>query len=131
MRDKLDYRRKQLDLQLGALDRVLAVRASGNLGEAERGGLIHFFCLASELGWKVLLDWLIDEGVDLPYVAPNTVVRAAHSAEIIDDGDGWSAMMKSRNMLTHVYDEASVEAEIEKIVEIYRPLLAKMMVKLS
>ena len=90
------------------LGRVLDARMSRQLSEAERGGLIHFFCLESELGWKVLLDWLTDEGVNLPYLAPNTVVRAAHSAEIIQDGDGWAAMMKSRNMLTHVYDEAFV-----------------------
>ena len=116
---------------LGALGRVIDLAKQRPLSEAEQGGLIQFFELSWDVGWKVLRDALVNQGVLLEVVAPLPVIRAAFSANIINDGDGWVLATKARNMLSHMYDEELVQREIQKIIEHYYPMMIKTLKDLS
>jgi nucleotidyltransferase substrate binding protein (TIGR01987 family) len=108
---------------LGALGRVIELSRQRPLSEAEQAGLIQFFELSWDVGWKVLRDKLDDQGVVLDIVAPIPVIRAAFSANIIGDGDGWVLAAKARNLLSHVYDEALVTLQIRQITDYYYPMM--------
>ena len=76
------------------------------MNRLEEEGLIHRFEYTFELAWKCLQDLLQERG----YVnirGPLPVIEQAFQDGIISQGPLWLAMLKTRNELTHLYDEAS------------------------
>jgi nucleotidyltransferase substrate binding protein (TIGR01987 family) len=93
-----------------------------NLSELERGGLIHYFEVAFELGWKVLKDYLIDDGFK-EVMGPKTIIKVAFEQGLITDGHTWLQALEDRNLTTHTYDfELAMEVE-NSIRNEYYPLL--------
>ncbi len=116
---------------LAALGRVIELARQRPLTEAERGGLIQFFELSWDVGWKVLRDALADQGVVLDVVAPLPVIREAFSVNLIKDGDGWVLASKARNILSHSYDEDMVSREVDRIIDYYYPLMLQTFTDMS
>jgi nucleotidyltransferase substrate binding protein (TIGR01987 family) len=52
--------------------------------DAERAGLIQFFEMSFELAWKVLKDFLEEEGFTV--VSPREAFKQAFQAGLLDDG---------------------------------------------
>jgi nucleotidyltransferase substrate binding protein (TIGR01987 family) len=96
---RLDEYRRTLDL----LRRTDAIRRDRPLTEAEEAGMIQFFNLVVELGWKTMALRLREDGVTVP-TAPLPAIREAMRAGLIEDGDGWAAAVEQRNRMAHVYD---------------------------
>jgi nucleotidyltransferase substrate binding protein (TIGR01987 family) len=82
------------------------------LSRLENQGVIQAFEVTQELSWKVMKDFLEGQGVDEIYGSKNAV-RHAFNTKLIKNGDVWLNMIKSRNLMSHTYDEA----EMLKIVE--------------
>ena len=47
------------------------------------------------------------------------VVREAFKIGLIENGDVWMEMIKSRNLTSHTYDEATIEETIKLIIDKY------------
>ena len=75
------------------------------LSELEEQGLIQAFGFTHELAWNTLKDFLEGHGAGTLFGSKDTT-RAAFKAGIIENGDAWMAMVKSRNLTSHSYDEA-------------------------
>ena len=58
-------------------------------------------------------------------------MKMAFEDGLISDHDGWRKMAKSRNTLSHVYDEQEVLPIIKLIYSSYAPLLKKLDEELS
>ena len=112
-----NYRRAFLLLR-EAVERM----ESASLTQLEKEGLIQRFEYTWELAWKVLKDYLEQQGVVLETVTPLAVVRAAFAARLIADGDGWIQALETRNRMAHTYDFAVFERAIESIRATYLPL---------
>lgn len=56
-------------------------------------------------------------------MGPNGTLKMAFEDGLIADHDGWRRMAKSRNTLSHVYDESEVKPIIKLIYSDYAPLL--------
>ena len=112
-----------------ACGRLLAVteadRFMEDLSELEIEGLVQRFEYTFELSWKVLQDLLIYKGYEFMQ-GPNGTMKMAFEDGLISDHDGWRKMAKSRNMLSHVYDEAEVLPIVKLIYSDYAPLLKKL-----
>ena len=89
--------------------------------DAERAGLIHFFEMSFELAWKVLKDYLEEEGVTV--VSPRDTLKQAFQSGLLDNGHVWIEALKDRNLTVHTYEEKIAVAVEQKIRDSYFPAL--------
>ena len=112
-----------------ACSRLVAVteadRFMDDLSGLEIEGLVQRFEYTFELAWKVLQDLLIYKGYEF-MMGPNGTLKMAFDDGLIADHDGWRKMAKSRNTLSHVYDEEEVLPIVKLIYSDYAPLLKKL-----
>jgi nucleotidyltransferase substrate binding protein (TIGR01987 family) len=105
-------------------------RFASDLSELEKEGLIQRFEYTYELAWKTLQDLLLFKGYDF-MSGPNGTLKQAFEDGIIVNHDAWRRMGKSRNTVTHTYDEADALAVVEEIFQEYAPLLKVLDEKLT
>ncbi len=85
----------------------------------EKQGVIQAFEFTFELSWKVLKDFLLFHGsYDTLYGSRDTF-KKAFELGIIQDGDTWMKMIKSRNLTSHIYDEKVIDEIVMLIQEHY------------
>ena len=84
----------------------------------ENQGVIQAFEVTQELSWKVMKDFLEYQGYDEIYGSKNAV-RLAFNVKIINNGEIWMDMIKSRNLMSHTYDEDEMLKIIKIIFEDY------------
>ena len=117
-----------------ACQRLIEVTESGitvdDLSELEQEGLVQRFEYTFELSWKVMQDLLTYKGYEF-MTGPNGALKMAFEDGLITDHDGWRLMVKSRNTLSHVYDEDEATAIAGLIFTKYAPLLKALDEKLE
>lgn len=86
------------------LEEAVLLAKQRQLSELEEQGLIQAFEFTHELAWNTLKDFLEGRGAGTLFGSKDTT-RAAFKAGIIENGDVWMAMVKSRNLTSHTYDE--------------------------
>lgn len=89
--------------------------------ELELQGVIHAFEVSQELSWKVMKDFLEEQGKTDLFGSKNAV-KEAFNVGLISKGDIWLDMIKSRNLTSHIYDEKEVLAILEIILNDYFPV---------
>jgi len=87
----------------------------------ERAGLIQFFEMAFEQGWKLLKDYQEAEGFTIS--SPRQAIKQAFQSGLVIDGHGWISALEDRNLTTHTYNEQTAVLVEEKIRNAYFPLL--------
>ena len=95
-----------------------------NLSEIERGGLIQFYEISIELSWKLLKDYLAEDGFMIK--SPREAIKQAFQSEIITDGRTWLEALESRNLTSHIYDEETALKVVKEIKEKYFPILTQL-----
>lgn len=112
-----------------ACQRLLRVTQSGHsiddFSELEQEGVIQRFEYTFELAWKTLQDLLIYKGYEF-MTGPNGTLKMAFEDGLISDHERWRKMAKSRNTLSHVYDDEEVREIIMLIFSEYAPLLDEL-----
>jgi nucleotidyltransferase substrate binding protein (TIGR01987 family) len=85
-------------------------------------GTIQRFEFTIELFWKTLKHILQDLGKEAPY--PRIILKSAYEGHLIDDEALWLGMLKDRNEIAHVYNQAKAD-ELYGRIKIYTPILRK------
>lgn len=88
------------------------------LSKLEQQGLIQAYEYTHELAWKTLKDFLEERGVQNLYVSKDTS-RTAFREGLIENGEIWIDMIKSRNLNSHTYDETTADEIASAILETY------------
>ena len=121
----LDIRWKQRLVHFSKAYRLLEQTiAIERPSEAERAGLIQFFEMSFELAWKVLKDYLGEEGFSP--ASPRETIKLAFQSGLIVDGHLWMEALKDRNLTVHTYEEKVAIAVEKKIRDFYFPVLRKL-----
>ena len=107
-----------------------ADRDMNDLSELELEGLVQRFEYTFELSWKVMQDLLLYKGYEF-MLGPNGALKMAFEDGLITDHDNWRRMAKSRNTLSHVYDEGEALPIVRLIYSDYAPLLKELDEKLG
>ena len=94
--------------------------------EVEWAGMIQFFEMSFELGWKVLKDYLEEEGFQIN--CPRVAIKQAFQAGLIEDGRIWLEALQDRNLTIHTYEETIALAVEKRIREFYYPALPNLLV---
>lgn len=85
-------------------------------------GIIDKFSLQFELGWKVLKELLIYEGVSIGKTgAPREIIKAAYQYFDFMDEEKWLQMLGERNSTTHIYDGEAAKRLTDRIIEKFIP----------
>lgn len=103
------------------------------LSSIEQQGLIKSFEFTHELAWNVMKDFFTYQGNN-SIMGSRDAVREAFSYQLVEDGEGWMEMIKSRNQTSHTYNESVAFAIIDKITTQYFSLFdifIKKMEKIS
>lgn len=85
------------------------------LSSLEEQGVIQAFEFTHELAWNVMKDYFEYQGA-VQITGSRDATREAFQRGLIQDGDGWMAMLKSRNLSSHTY-QAVTAREIREDVD--------------
>lgn len=97
------------------------LKAERDFTELELQGVIQAFEVSQELSWKVMKDFLEEQGKTDLFGSKNAV-KEAFNVGLISKGEVWLDMIKSRNLTSHIYDEKEVLAILEIILNDYFPV---------
>lgn len=88
------------------------------LNELEEQGLIQAFEYTYELAWNTLKDYFEAQG-ETNINGSRDAFRMAFKRGLIEDGETWMDMIKSRTLTTHTYNEEVAEQIATAIVNRY------------
>lgn len=88
------------------------------LNELEKQGLIQAFEYTYELAWNTLEDYFEAQG-ETGIHGSRDAIRLAFRRGLIEDGETWMDMMKSRTLTSHTYNEDVAEYIAGKIINFY------------
>ena len=80
--------------------------------------MIRRFEYTHELAWNVMKDYLLEAG-NVKVIGSKDATREAFQAELMQDGDIWMEMIKSRNITSHTYNEDTAREIYTKILNQY------------
>ncbi len=86
----------------------------GDLNEMEEQGLIQSFEYTYELAWNLLKDFFEDQG-ESNVMGSRDAFRLAFKRGLIDEGEVWMDMIKSRALTSHTYNEETAHEVIHSI----------------
>lgn len=93
--------------------------------DSVRDGVIQRFEFCTELAWKTVREYLIEQGyADIN--SPKSVMKTAFSDGLLTNENGWLEILESRNITSHVYDEKTAETIFESIKDVYTPLFSEL-----
>ncbi len=87
-----------------------------------RDAAIQRFEFCIELYWKVLKEILAQE--EIVAVTPREVLSGAYQIDLIEGEKVWLAMLKDRNLSSHLYQEEMADQIFQKI-KLYYPIMRK------
>lgn len=106
---------------LGRLSEAVDLSHLRGLTPLEQQGLIQAFEFTHELAWNVMKDYFFWQG-NAAINGSRDASREAYARGLLEDGEGWMAMIKSRNQSSHTYNQSVAEAIAALVIERYFPL---------
>ena len=92
-----------------------------NPTEVERGGVIQFYEMSFELAWKLIKDYLQEEGFDVR--SPRAAIKQGIQMELLNDPYKWMDALEDRNLTAHTNDEETAIRVYDSIRNNYFPIL--------
>ena len=93
----------------------------GELNEFEQQGLIKTFEFTHELAWNVMKDYFEYQGSQHIH-GSRDATREAFQQALVNDGDTWMGMIKSRNQSAHTYNRDTADLIAGLVLNDYVPL---------
>ena len=115
---------------LAQLSEAVALKQKRPLSNIERQGLVKAFEFTHELAWNVMKDYFIHKGAGR-VIGSRDATREAFQNELIEAGESWMDMIKTRNRAVHTYDEELVNEVVRMTVEVYYPLFVEFEMVMS
>jgi len=110
---------------LARLAEAVELRQQRELTLLERQGLIKAFEFTHELAWNTLKDYLEFKGFE-GLIGSRDATRTAFKTGLIEDGENWMEMIKSRNQTSHAYHEDKAREIEEMTVRHYCALFLQL-----
>jgi nucleotidyltransferase substrate binding protein (TIGR01987 family) len=112
------------------LEEAVEINNRQGLSDLEEQGLIQRFEFTHELAWNVFKDYFDYQG-NTQITGSRDATREAFNKGLIQDGEGWMEMIKSRNQSSHTYNE-EVAADLKnKITKNYHNLFRAFKKKMA
>ncbi len=104
----------------------LKARDFGSFSTLEKEGIIQRFEILVELSWKVLKDFLENEGFLIS--SPKDAIRQAFSSKLfgVDIADKWLESLNIRNLTSHTYTQDALDKNVRFILDEFLPLVKNL-----
>lgn len=109
---------QRLDNYSKALRQLTRFIERGKLNELEQQGLIQSFEYTYELAWNTIKDFFETQG-ESGILGSRDAFRLAFKRGLIENGEIWMEMIKSRIQTSHTYNEDVAEDIAMRIVTQY------------
>ncbi len=110
---------------LGQLREAVELAQNRPLSKLEEQGLIQAFEYTYELAWNTMKDYFDAQG-EINLNGSRDTFRLAFKRGIIEDGETWMDMIKSRTLTSHTYNEDVAKKIAADIVNRYYPEYKKL-----
>ncbi len=110
---------------LSQLEKAIIIQNERDLSALEKQGLIQAFEFTHELAWNTLKDFFEYQG-NTSITGSRDATREAFNKGLIQNGEGWMDMIRSRNKSSHTYNEEVAEEIVFHITETYYPLFNEL-----
>jgi nucleotidyltransferase substrate binding protein (TIGR01987 family) len=101
-----------------ALSQLKKFIDKGDLNELEQQGLIQAFEYTYELAWNTIKDFYENQG-EVNIQGSRDAFRLAFNRGLIQQGEMWLDMVKSRSKTSHTYNEETAQEIAQAIVQDY------------
>jgi nucleotidyltransferase substrate binding protein (TIGR01987 family) len=101
-----------------ALTQLTKFMAKKDLSDLEEQGLIQCFEYNYELAWNTIKDFYENQG-ETGIQGSRDAIRLAFNRGLIENGDIWMKMIRSRTLTSHTYNEDTAQAIAADIVGSY------------
>ena len=108
-------------LALSRLAEGVSIAHQRPLSDLGKQGLIQAFEFTHELAWNVMKDFFAYQG-NVSIMGSRDATREAFAEGLVEDGEGWMEMIKSRNQTSHTYNRKIADEIVERILVSYFPL---------
>ena len=108
-------------LALSRLAEGVSIAHQRPLSDLEKQGLIQAFEFTHELAWNVMKDFFAYQG-NVSIMGSRDATREAFAEGLVEDGEGWMEMIKSRNQTLLTYNRKIADEIVERILVSYFPL---------
>ncbi len=115
---------------LSQLQEAVSLAQERPLSKLEEQGLIQAFEFTHELAWNTLKDFLEERGVQNLY-GSRDATREAFKTGLIENGEAWMDMIRSRNLTSHTYEEATAAQIVSAIRATYFTEFETLRIKLE
>lgn len=115
---------------LEQLGNAVATSQQRPLSDLEKQGLIQAFEFTHELAWNVIKDWFEYQG-NSGITGSRDATREAFQRGLVEDGEGWMEMIKSRNQTSHTYQQKIAEEIAGFVTSRYFPLFQAFLRKME
>ncbi|MDT8446010.1 MAG: nucleotidyltransferase substrate binding protein [bacterium] len=116
---------------LSQLDKFVA---KGQLNELEAQGLVKAFEYSFELAWNLLKDYLEYQGIN-GLIGSRDSIKEGFKQNLLGDTEAaglvWMAMIKSRNLTAHAYNEQVVLEVTTSILKDYYPAFQALQARMG
>ncbi len=120
------YRFESFSKALDLLNKGLLVYRKRLVSDLEREGIIQRFEYTWELSWKLMKDYLEEQGVQFELIAPSFIIKRSFSSKLIQNPDIWLEALDARNKMSHTYDEKLFEKVMIDIDQKYIALFLNL-----
>lgn len=103
---------------LSRLAEIVSASKLRALNGFERDGLVQRFELTHELSWKLMKAYAEYQGYD-GIGGSRDATRKAFEMNLIPDGQIWMDMIKSRNDISHNYDDEIATDIVDNILNVF------------
>lgn len=109
---------QRLNHDAKALGQLTKFIEKGELNDLEEQGLIQAFEYTYELAWNTLKDYFESQG-ETDIHGSRDAFRLAFRRGLIEDGETWMDMIKSRTMTAHTYNEEVARQIAAAVIHYY------------
>ena len=114
---------------LTQLENAVDLMKTRSLSDLEKQGLIQAFEFTHELAWNLMKDYLVWQGFS-DITGSRDATREAFANGLIPDSETWMAMIQSRNLTTHSYNQHVADLIVDATARVYAPLFRSFLVKM-
>ena len=120
MQEKLDKLKEAVVRLKEALDDYDRLQV-----DSIRDGVIQRFEFCTELAWKTVREYLIDQGYT-EINSPKAVMKQAYADHVISDETVWLQILDARNRTSHIYDENTAKEIFSQIKSVFFPAFTEL-----
>jgi len=112
------------------LEEAIELMRSRELSKLEEQGVIQAFEYTYELSWNTIKDFYQSQG-ESDIQGSRDAIRLAFRRKLINNGEEWMAMIKSRTLTSHTYNRETAKKVIHQIESSYYQEIKQLVTSLQ